>query len=240
VTVQQKEGTMVKVGDKLLTSAVLVLTALIGFSCQLQQTPKEDKPAVPSMETIVVIGFRPGLPPAQPPGLARSPISGAVFSAEPVSEEIASALSHSLFEMLTKRDNQEWVSPREAASAFSRLASSNPTLTDREIYLRIGKAFSAEGVLGGHVYRWREREGTELAVNRPASVAFDLYLMSTGDGMILWKARFDKTQASLSENLLDIQTFLKAKGQWMTAEELAQMGLTEVVETFPKGEKGKE
>jgi hypothetical protein len=71
-------------------------------------------------------------------------------------------------------------------------------------------------------------------------VAFDLYLISVGDGAILWKARFDKTQISLSENLFDIQTFLKAKGRWMTAGELASLGLTEVVETFPRGEKEKE
>jgi hypothetical protein len=231
---------MVKVGDKLLASAILVLTVLIGFSCQLQQVPKEDKPVVPSLDTIVVIGFRPGLPSAQTPGLMRSPISGAVFSAEPVSEELANGLSESLFELLTKKDNQKWVPPREAASAFSSLASSNPTLTDREIYVRIGKALSAEGVLGGHVYRWREREGTDYAASRPASVAFDLYLMSVGDGAILWKAKFDKTQISLSENLLDIQTFFKAKGKWMTAGELANLGLTEIVEAFPSGEKEKQ
>jgi len=71
-------------------------------------------------------------------------------------------------------------------------------------------------------------------------VAFDLYLMSTEEGTILWKARFDKTQFSLSENLFDLQTFLKAKGRWMTAEELAEIGLTGFVETFPKDEKGKE
>jgi hypothetical protein len=58
-----------------------------------------------------------------------------------------------------------------------------------------------------------------------------------GEGVILWKARFDKTQISLSENLFDLQTFLKAKGRWMTADELAEMGLADFVETFPKGEK---
>ena len=231
---------MVKGRDKLLTSAFLVLTVLVGSSCQLQQVPKEDMPAVPFMDTIVVIGFRSGLPSGQTPGLVRSSISGAVFSAEPVSEDLADGLSQSLFERLTRKNSQKWVSPREAASAFSSLASSNPTLTDREIYIRIGKALSAEGVLGGHVYRWREREGADYAASRPASVAFDLYLMSVGDGAILWKARFDKTQVSLSENLLDIQTFLKAKGRWMTAGELANLGLTEIVETVPRGEKEKE
>jgi hypothetical protein len=230
---------MGKVCYKLLISSILVLIILSGSSCQLQQVPQEDRPVLPAFSTIVVIGFRPALLPYQTAGLVRSPISGATFSAEPVSEEIADRLSNLLFERLTKNSHYQWMSPREAAAAFSQIASSNLTLTDRDIYVRIGKALSAEGVLGGYVYRWSEREGTDYAVNRPASVAFDLCLMSVGDGMILWKARFDKTQISLSENLFDLQTFLKAKGRWMTAGELAEIGLTDFVEIFPKGEKGK-
>lgn len=225
---------------KLFIGSTLVLIVLNGSSCQLQQVPPEDKPVVPVLNTIVLVGFRPALPPSQAPGVARSPISGAVLSAQPVSEEIADALSKLLFEKLAKDSRRQWIPPREAAAAFAQLASSNPTLTDRDIFVRIGKSLSAEGVLGGHVYRWDEREGTAYAVKRPASVAFDLYLMSTEEGTILWKARFDKTQLSLSENLFDLQTFLKAKGRWMTAEELAEIGLTGFVETFPKDEKGKE
>jgi hypothetical protein len=231
---------MGKVLGKLLKNTLLILIVLSGSSCQLQQVPQEDKPVVPALDTIAFIGFRSALPPSHTSGLVSSPISGAVFSAEPVSEEVADSLSDSLFEKLTKKDVQKWLPPREAAAAFSKLASSNPTLTDRDIYVQIGKVLSAEGVLGGHVYRWREREGTDYAVSRPASVAFDLYLMSAGDGVILWKTRFDKTQISLSENLFDLLTFLKAKGRWMTAGELADIGLTEIVETFPRGEKEKE
>ncbi len=231
---------MVKVGCKVFIGSVLLWIALSGSSCQLQQVPQEDKAVVPALDTIVLIGFRPGLAVSQTSGVVRSPISGAVFWAEPVPEEVADELSDSLFERLRKKDGQNWVSPREAAAMFSKLAASNPTLTDRDIYVRIGRDLSAEGVLGGHVYRWREREGTDYAASRPASVAFDLYLMSSGDGVVLWKAKFDKTQISLSENLFDIQTFLKAKGRWVTAGELAEMGLTELIESFPKGEKQKE
>lgn len=231
---------MGKAHDKRLISSVLVLVVLSGSSCQLQQAPKEDKPVVPVLNTIVLVGFRPALSPSQAPGMARSPISGAVFSAEPVSEAIADGLSQSLFEKLAKDSRRQWIPPREAAAAFAQLASSNPTLTDRDIYVRIGKSLSVEGVLGGHVYRWHEREGTDYAAKRPASVAFDLYLLSAGDGEILWKASFDKTQISLSENLLDLKTFLKAKGRWMTAEELAEIGVADFVETFPKGETEKE
>ena len=224
------------VGRKLLIGCILFLIVQSGSSCQLQQVPQEDKAVVPPLNTVVFVGFRPGLSPSQSPGLVRSAISGAIFSAQPVSESITEGLSSLLFEKLTRDSRLNWVSPGEAAAAFSELASSNPTWTDRDIYVQIGKALSAEAVLGGHVYRWREREGTDYAASRPASVAFDLYLMSAGDGMIWWKARFDKSQISLSENLLDLKTFIKAKGRWMTADELAEIGLAEFVETFPKGE----
>ncbi len=84
-------------------------------------------------------------------------------------------------------------------------------------------------MLIGHLYRYREREGTDFAINRPASVAFDLYLIRPDDGAVLWKGRFDKTQKSLSENLLDIDTFLRGQGRWMTAERLAELGLEDVL-----------
>ncbi|MGE5839302.1 MAG: hypothetical protein ACM34H_05160 [Deltaproteobacteria bacterium] len=222
---------------KLFTGCVLALLLLGGPSCRLQQVAQEDKAGVPRLNTVVCAGFRPGLSPSQIPGLVRSPISGAVFAAEPVPEGIAEKISDLLFEKLAKDSRVNWVSPREAAAAFSQLASSKPTLTDREIYVQIGKSLSAEAVLGGHVYRWHEREGTDYSANRPASVAFDLYLMSAADGMIWWKARFDKSQVSLTENLLDLKTFLKAKGRWMTADELAEIGLAEFAETFPRREK---
>ena len=216
------------------------MLVLPGSSCQHQGVAPDDKPVFPPLTTIALVGFRPALSPAQSPGLVRSPISGAVFTAEPVSEEIAEALSTQLFEKLTKGSLYQWESPREAAAAFSRIASAHPAFTDRDIYIEIAKALSADAVLGGHVYRWRERQGTNYAASQPASVAFDIYLMTAADGMTLWKARFDKTQMSLSEDVLDLRTFFKAKGRWMTADELAEIGLSEFVDTFPKGEKGKE
>jgi len=234
--VQWQGVNMGNAGCKLILGFILFWIVLSGSSCALQPVPQEEKTLVPPLNAIVFVGFRPGLSSSQTPGLVHSPISGAVFSAEPVPEGIAEGLSDLLFEKLTKDSRLHWVSPHEAAAAFSQFASSNLTWTDRDIYLRIGKALSAEAVLGGHVYRWREREGTDYAANRPASVAFDLYLLSVGDGVIWWKARFDKSQISLSENLLDLKTFLKAKGRWMTADELAEIGLADFAESFPKGE----
>jgi hypothetical protein len=103
--------------------------------------------------------------------------------------------------------------------------NSNSTVDEIEIMKKIGIAFSADAVLTGYIYRWRDREGSEYAVKMPASVAYDLYLIRPSDGAVIWKGVFDVTQKSLSENLLEMDTFIEGGGKWMNADELAELGL---------------
>ena len=130
-----------------------------------------------------------------------------------------------------------WSVRVQARGVFERIVSESAELGDIEIFQRIGRAFSADAVMAGYVYRWIEREGADYSVSRPASAAFDLYLIRPDDGRILWKGKFDKTQTSLSENILDVGTFIKGKGKWMTVGGLAELGLAEVLRKSPlKGE----
>ena len=108
-------------------------------------------------------------------------------------------------------------------------------MTPLEILQEVGKAFEADAILAGYIYRWREREGTDYAVDRPASVAFDLQLIRPTDGAVLWKMKFDKAQQSLSENILDLKTFLDGRGRWMTVEKLAMLGLRKALGDMPSG-----
>ena len=85
--------------------------------------------------------------------------------------------------------------------------------------------------------RWREREGTDYAVNKPASVFMDLHLIRPSNGAIMWKSNFDKTQQSLAENLLDLKTFTASGGKWLTVERLAEIGLRKMIEEMPSGER---
>jgi len=54
---------------------------------------------------------------------------------------------------------------------------------------------------------------------------------------VLWSGRFDKTQRSLSENLLDMRTFFRGKGKWMSARELASLGLEIIIRDMPLRDK---
>jgi hypothetical protein len=90
-----------------------------------------------------------------------------------------------------------------------------------------------DAVLTGVITRYDDRRGSALLVDQPASVAYEAYLISTRDGEILWRARFDETQQPLLDNLLLIERFLKGGGVWQTNDTLARIGLERVVKTFP-------
>jgi hypothetical protein len=90
-----------------------------------------------------------------------------------------------------------------------------------------------DAVLTGVITRYDDRQGSALAVDHPASVAYEAYLISARDGEILWRARFDETQKPLFDNLLLAGRFFKGGGVWQTNDTLARIGLERVVKTFP-------
>jgi hypothetical protein len=90
-----------------------------------------------------------------------------------------------------------------------------------------------DAVLTGVITRYDDRQGGALFADQPASVAYEAYLISTRDGEILWRARFDETQQPLLDNLLLAGRFFKGGGVWQTNDTLARIGLERVVNTFP-------
>jgi hypothetical protein len=70
-------------------------------------------------------------------------------------------------------------------------------------------------------------------VQEPASVSLDLHLLRVSDGAIVWKAQWNETQKSLSEDLFQLGEVAKRGLRWMTAEELAKSGLAEMLKSFP-------
>jgi hypothetical protein len=219
----------------------IALLPLLLTHCESRRTVVPEQTTLqPDVRTIVVMGFFPALSPGDEPGVIRGPLSGAVHMAYPVLPEVLERMTDTLFSRMVKEKGYELISPDQASGVFASLLSSDTTLEERQILMRVGNAFSSDGVLTGYIYRWLEREGTDYAVHRPASVAFDLYLIRTADGAVLWKGNFDKSQQSLTENLLDFETFVKAKGKWLTADLLGEVGLADLMGRFPRGKDSQE
>src|ERR671923_249843 len=90
---------------------------------------------------------------------------------------------------------------------------------------RIGEMVYADAVITGRIPRYRERVGDEWGAKSPASVAFVLDLVDVRRGDVIWSARFDETQKSLSENILAIGEIGHRGVRWLTAEQLAHEGV---------------
>jgi len=101
------------------------------------------------------------------------------------------------------------------------------------ILTEVGKEVAADGIIAGHLFYYMERKGFGYSVEEPASVAFCVHLIRVSDGRSVWKGVFDKTQSSLMENIFNILPFIKGGGKWVTAEELSQEGIKEILEGFP-------
>ena len=99
--------------------------------------------------------------------------------------------------------------------------------------LQVGEELHADFVLVGFLYRFDERVGSSWASQKPASVGFDLHLLRLRDSKMVWLGKFDETQAPLSENVLKLGAFLRRKASWLTAEELAGVGMDEMLKKFP-------
>jgi TolB-like protein len=102
--------------------------------------------------------------------------------------------------------------------------------------VELGRALSVDYVFVGFLYRFDERIGSSLGVDKPASVGYDLHLFRVKDGKMVWSGRFDETQQSLTEDLFKVGAFLRRKAVWLKAEELASVGMDEILTDLPRPE----
>lgn len=99
--------------------------------------------------------------------------------------------------------------------------------------IQLGKELNVDFIIVGFFFRFEERIGSHIGAEKPASVGFDTHLFRLRDGIEVWKGRFDETQRPLSENLFKIGSFFRRKASWLTAEELASVGVDEMLKRLP-------
>jgi hypothetical protein len=70
------------------------------------------------------------------------------------------------------------------------------------------------------IFRYDERVGGNLGVDRPAGVGFHMHLIEKN--VLKRTFIFDEDQQSLTENLFNMGKFFRRGAKWVTAEELSQ------------------
>lgn len=134
-------------------------------------------------------------------------------------------LAREMYSALTALGNWQIVSEAEVQQA----SESVDNISSAARFRRIGEAVFADAVMIGRVERYRERVGDEWGVKSPASVAFVLDLVDVRRGDIVWSARFDETQKSLTENIFALGDISERGVRWLSAEQLIREGVKKAV-----------
>jgi hypothetical protein len=99
----------------------------------------------------------------------------------------------------------------------------------------VATRLKADAALFGRVLVYQERVGSRLGANPPATVGFEAKVVAA-DGQLLWVGGYYERQRPMNEDLMG---FLQ-RWAFVTAEELAEYGVDEVLKDFPFGaEEGK-
>jgi hypothetical protein len=185
-------------------------------------------------DRIAVVPFQQIAPESSASGVVRCPLCGLIFSAS-TSTGTPEKISERLFleRVQERRPRFAIIEGDRVAGAYRRISSDSVTISLRKALRDVGNELGAEAIVVGYVYRFRERKGNSYTVEQPASVAFDIHLLRVSDGELVWRGAFDRTQTSLMEDLMQITSFFREKGRWVTAEELAEEGIQEILKTFP-------
>lgn len=139
--------------------------------------------------------------------------------------EAPEILARLLYATMASMPNWQIVSESEVREIAQSVRASSEAARLKQI----GERVYADAVITGRILRFRERIGNELGVKSPASVAFVLDLVDIRRGDILWSARFDETQKSLSENIFAIGDISQRGVRWLTAEQLVHEGVKKAV-----------
>jgi len=127
----------------------------------------------------------------------------------------------------------EVVPPSDVASGIGLPVAPTDALDARAVAAAAHEKFGADAVVIGSVHRFVDRSGEAMGSTRPASVGFEVRIVSAPAGDLLWVGAFDQTQVALADNLLKAPQYPGGGTRWLTAEEFARWGAGLVVGQVP-------
>jgi hypothetical protein len=200
--------------------ALALLVGLVGCSPRAATPPPRAGALERGNAKVVVLPFRAGR------GLVvrdeRAVEVEIPATANPVGDEIGAEFALRLAESLAQ----------QGFTVVNSDARTGGRAYDSELAGRVATRVGAPFAVLGIVTRYEEREGNAWAVERPASVGYEVALIRAADGAVLRLDRFDYTQRALSENLLDLPRFLEGGGRWLTREDIRDGALRKTAERF--------
>lgn len=216
---------------------ILLTCVMLGACSNPEVRPPEPEGQASNIKRILIIPFLDVSRLYEQNISVRCYLCGQVMTSGYVPESAGPFLTSELITLMENKPGYTIFSSDGSRDFLSGMAGIDTSAAKEhflDLYVKAGKQAGADAVLIGHIFRFQERQGNRASVVSPASVAFDLHLIDVSSGNIIWTANFDQTQRPLSDNLLELGSFIKRGASWVTAEELAQGGLETVLRRFPQ------
>jgi len=135
---------------------------------------------------------------------------------------------------LKSRFGRHIVPSEQVQAAYAGLRLDDAQDTPRTLAHRLGQSLTADLMMVGTVWRYRDRGAIEGFPDKPASVAFALYLVDPVSGRRLWRGVYDEAQELALQDMSKFTERIKMGLKWLTADELARHGVKEVLKPFPR------
>jgi hypothetical protein len=95
----------------------------------------------------------------------------------------------------------------------------------------VAKRLKADAALIGLISVYQERVGGRFGASPAAAVGFEVKAVAA-DGKVLWIGNYYERQRPMTE---DFVGFMQRSGMFVTAEELAEYGVDQMLKVFPFG-----
>jgi hypothetical protein len=134
---------------------------------------------------------------------------------------------------LKRRFDQHVVPLDQVLTAYTGIRLDGAKDSPRTMALQMGESLSADLMLMGTIWRYRDRGTLQGFPDKPASVAFALYVVESKTGRQIWRGVFDEAQEIALRDMAKFTKRIKMGLKWLSADELARHGVQEVFRPFP-------
>lgn len=227
----------------------LLLAIVVGFGCSGPKVATKSSIELPryKIRSIALMPFTsistPQAPDqdefffSTPSSLRRSDISLSVPSTiEPPPKQTtvvpgyaAQKMTELFWGRLQDRKGIQVLSPGDSARA-SLADGASIGAKPEQVAVAVAQRLKADATLIGRVLVYQERVGSRLGADPPATVGFEVKVVAS-DGQVLWVGNYYERQRPLGE---DVMGFVH-RWAFVTAGELAEYGVDEVLKEFPFG-----
>ncbi|MGA6828166.1 hypothetical protein ACO9S2_11190 [Nitrospira sp. NS4] len=148
---------------------------------------------------------------------------------ETVPAYAADKVTQLFWKRLQPREGLHVLPPGDAAKVAPVTAEAAKT-TPEAAAANLAQRLKADAAFIGEVLMFQERVGSRMGANPTAAVGFEVKVVAA-DGQVLWVGNYYERQRPMTE---DFMGFIH-RWAFVTADELAQYGVEEVLKEFPFG-----